>query len=214
MDNMLFSVPHRALAILLKRGLLEDYDLKSGGATSVLDGKEISIRLKPIAQNMPVFLAGKQGGRGLLSTPMQSHSLSEFLKRRCNELGIVASEGMRECSFYAWRNGAANRIYRNKGIEATRAIMGHSPGSNTFFDYHWTGAEQIDLFAVAAGEAEDQAAIESASEHMRCALWRVEQSYAKREAFIREYIDFVYQRRCPPRLVGPVEAVEVAPALQ
>lgn len=189
MKNLLFSVPHRALAILLGRGLLVNYSLRDDGVTKVLNGNEYSICIKPEAANAPVFLAAQEGGRGLIDKPMQSHSLSEFMKRSCNDLSIVSSEGCMEVSFYAWRNNASNQIFKAKGIEVTRALMGHSPDSNTFMKYYWSGIEPVDVFGVAAGESENKEMAES-SENRNMALHRAQKSSRDREeAFIRNYID-------------------------
>jgi len=57
------NFPHRALAILLKRDLLQDYSLSmSDGVKRLLKGKDVVIKLKDSAADTPVFLKAKPRG--------------------------------------------------------------------------------------------------------------------------------------------------------
>jgi hypothetical protein len=116
----IFSLPHRILTILLRRGYLKHHD----SAESLMQGREYNIAIKESAKKLPVFLAGTARGLGLSDEQASTSSLTMYIKPRTQWLGYED-----DCAFYSWRRKFGTQIDRKFGLEKTRIAMSHCPMS-------------------------------------------------------------------------------------
>jgi hypothetical protein len=176
-NNVELSIPHRLLAILMTRGLLRDYEATKDDVHRLINGIESTIRIKQEASDLPVFLRANPRGFGLTSYPMRSEALSQYLKSKARQVGLVTNTDSLDFSIYAWRRAASNKMEDAKGLDATRTLMHHDAGSSTYINHYARGPERFDLFAIATGE-EEESILDSA------ALRRIERRTIDRVAFL------------------------------
>jgi len=97
-DEVIYSIPHRLLALLLRRGYLQDHD----SVDSLLSGTEVSIATKESAQDKPIVATAMPQGVGL----DQDHAatcdaISAYVQRRARDFGLPIG-----ITHYAWRRSA------------------------------------------------------------------------------------------------------------
>lgn len=118
----MYSIPHRIMAIALRRGLLEDYqDLDS--ALDSGEGALTNIRIKQEALELPVVLAAEPKGFALIPGKAGSaNGISDYLQRVALRCGYP-----RGMTHYAWRRSFATNAARELGVDQARLAMGHEP---------------------------------------------------------------------------------------
>ena len=93
-------MPHRILALLLKRDYLQDYSiLEPDVASQLLRGNEYEIKLKDHALEHAVFLKSTPRGLTLIDEPMSAHGLSEYLHKCARQVGLISPKGGMLASF-------------------------------------------------------------------------------------------------------------------
>lgn len=112
----MYSIPHRLLAILLRRNLLKDHTT----VESLLSGEEIVIALVDNASDMPVIEASIPKGTSLISgRPASCDAISAYVQRRALDYGLPAG-----ITHYAWRRSAGTRMAEAKGPDKAREMLG------------------------------------------------------------------------------------------
>ncbi|PSK51867.1 hypothetical protein B9Z65_3134 [Elsinoe australis] len=106
-QDVTFSIPHRLLAILIRRKMLSDHTT----AASFLSGTEQRIAIKQSALSLPVVCADKIAGRGLDERrAIFASDISAFFQRRVVAFGLPPN-----VTPYAWRHPfAANASGESK----------------------------------------------------------------------------------------------------
>ncbi|KAI8202883.1 hypothetical protein K4K53_006062 [Colletotrichum sp. SAR 10_77] len=147
-SNLSLSVPHRFLVILLRRGYLTDYETIS----DLLNGRHKHIRIKAQQLESPVFIAGTARGLGIRDddTPLTSHALTEYIRRRGDQMGFELP-----VTFYSIRRQAGTEFSQILGENLAREIMSHDPDSRTLERFYVDKLRTTDVAAVALGEAKD-----------------------------------------------------------
>lgn len=183
-DNAELSLPHRIIALLLKRNYLEDYNLDEANVISrLLRSNEYQVKIKESALEHAVFLKSTPRGLHLVDEPMSAHGLSEYLHKCARQVGLICPKGGMQVSFYAWRRSAANRIQEATDVQTTRTVMHHDPSSTVFESHYSNLTNRIDLFAIAANEEPGLN-----DDTTSAALMRVEANMINREDFIKKFI--------------------------
>ena len=159
-DNAELSLPHRLLALLLKRNFLLDYESTEPGVVSkLLSGEEYRIKLRPEATEKLVFLKARPRGLSLVEDePMSAHALSDYLNKSSRSAGLISPRGAMSATFYAWRQSAANKLDEVTDTATTRTVMHHEAGSSVFETHYSNKVDRIDLWAIATGETSAVAA--------------------------------------------------------
>lgn len=140
-ENIPFSIPHRLLTILLRRGLLKDYS----SVEELFDGGLSNISIKPDALEQPMLFAVKARGFGLTDRPMRADSFSPYMSmvaRRC---------GLGHGTMYAWRNKAGTEVARAAGADKARYFLNHK-SDDTFEKHYDQGEYDLDVTAINIGE--------------------------------------------------------------
>lgn len=126
--NIVFSAAHRLLVIAIRRGILQDID----SLDDLFAYDRFQIFVKDRHLNDTVFFRGKPKGDGLdTDHPLASSALTEYLRRRGVQIGYD-----KPITWYSIRRRAATDMVRRVGLEATRFMLGHSPGSHTLEVYY------------------------------------------------------------------------------
>lgn len=87
-EDVMFSIPHRILAILIDRNYLADY----ASMNELLNDNKFNIKIKDSAKDQPVVLATGAKGMGLLSTPASCDAISAYVQRRAMDYGLPSGE--------------------------------------------------------------------------------------------------------------------------
>ncbi|KAL8981863.1 MAG: hypothetical protein Q9205_003475 [Flavoplaca limonia] len=160
-EDLIFSVPHRLLAILLRRGLLQDY-------TSVEDlfsGELSKITIKPEALDEPVFFSATRVGAGLTDVSALAGSFSiamQLVATRC---------GFGNGTMYAFRRQSGTKLSRAVGPDRARLAMGHDPSSTELERHYDQGEYDLDVTGIALDE-DYPAGGQAMQEDSRPALFR------------------------------------------
>ena len=125
--------------MLLRRNLLQDHD----DLNSLLSGTEKTIRIKSIAMDKAVFLAGGPRGLTVTDNPMSAKSLYRYTTERTMAEGYGRGAGP-----YAWRRKAGTEVQRQEGTETAQKFMTHAAGSDTFNKYYDQRAFDLPVFEI------------------------------------------------------------------
>lgn len=181
-EEVMYSIPHRILAIALRRGILADYD----DLDSLLKyGKDalININFKEEALELPVILAAMPKGTDLLpNKPGAAHGISDYIQRIALSLGFPPG-----LTHYAWRRSAATNMARTIGTEATREMMGHTPDSRALESSYKLGSVGIDVFAISMGQP--QASLTQMLGDDSLGVNRIKANASERANWIRDYVN-------------------------
>ncbi|KAL2070064.1 hypothetical protein VTL71DRAFT_14744 [Oculimacula yallundae] len=139
-QHISMSPPHRLLIMLLRRGFLQDHD----SLESLLNGKEKLIRIKGIAMDRPILLAGGPRGLSVTEKAMSAKSLYRYTLERTMAEGYGRGVGP-----YAWRRKAGTEVQRQQGTETAQKFMTHAAGSETFNKYYDQRAFDLPVFEIA-----------------------------------------------------------------
>ncbi|EME77334.1 uncharacterized protein MYCFIDRAFT_179910 [Pseudocercospora fijiensis CIRAD86] len=186
-DNIPLNPGYYMLLILLRRGFLKRYE----NFSQLLAGHDHHISIKEEALEQPIFLAAKEGGRGLNPGKAASAvSLSSYLRLRADEVGFTKDIG-----FYAWRRGTATNLSAVKSREVARTVLNHRPGSHVLEGSRYLDMfKKLDIGSIAYGE-DVQAGEERMKERSHEVLYRAELQLTKAEqdkmveAYVEKYID-------------------------
>lgn len=97
-EDVMYSIPHRLLAILLRRDLLQDYS----DLTQLLGDNKRLIKIKDSALDLPVVCAVEPKGVSIISgRPSSSDKISAYIQRRALDYGLPPG-----ITHYAWRRSA------------------------------------------------------------------------------------------------------------
>ncbi|KAI4217934.1 MAG: hypothetical protein LQ349_008949, partial [Xanthoria aureola] len=75
-DHIPFSLPHRLLTILIRRGLLRDIS----SVEELFNNELMNVAIKPEAMDYPVFLKS-MSGQILLDSPLNTNGFSHYMKK-------------------------------------------------------------------------------------------------------------------------------------
>jgi len=131
----IFSLPHRLLVMLLRRGYLEDHE----SLESLMNSRKHQIVMKKEAFNQPVFLSVSPRGLKLGDEPARSRSFTDYLKLRAQWIGYPFG-----ISFYSWRRKFATQVDRLMGAEQARKAMDHCPMSRIYESHYDQGLYDMD----------------------------------------------------------------------
>lgn len=139
--NLMLSVPHRVLAIALRRGALDQINTLD----ELIGGAQHYIRFKPDFLDTPVLLAGRP--RGLSVDPdkaLSASSLSAYLQQRGQMAGYKHN-----ISFYSIRRAAGTDFTRLLGPDRARSLMTHDPESRALELFYLDQRPTTDVTALA-----------------------------------------------------------------
>ncbi|KAF5711462.1 hypothetical protein FGLOB1_4965 [Fusarium globosum] len=142
-ENLVFSVPHRLLAMAIRRGILDGIETLDQLFTS--QTKYISI--KPEFLDKPVFLAAGPRGLTITQEPMRATALTTYISLRGQKIGYVDA-----LTFYSLRRRTANDLSRKIGKDAARSLMNHDPDSRTLEKYYLSLEDTLDVTGLALDE--------------------------------------------------------------
>lgn len=143
--NLMFSVPHRALVVALRRGALQNHTT----VRSLLDGNDQFITIKPEFLDKPVLVKGTARGLGVdPDKPMTSDGLTEYLSLRGRRAGYS-----QPITFYSIRRRAGTDFAKHFGTEMARDLMCHAPESRTLEKFYLDNHSTIDVSAANLGES-------------------------------------------------------------
>nr|OQO20459.1 hypothetical protein B0A51_11798 [Rachicladosporium sp. CCFEE 5018] len=134
-ELLVLSTPHRLLALALRRSLLRDH----ADVRSLMLGEEVTIRLRPEAGDLPVFLDG-EGLQNGITAPMKAYELNSSLRQ-----ATLAAGFKKGCSFYGFRREVSTAVSRKVDTEAAKKILDHHPDSATFIEHYDAGVDDVDL---------------------------------------------------------------------
>jgi len=158
--EVLYSIPHRILAMFLQRGYLARHDTLD----SLLSGDEAYIALKDAAKDKPLICCGTpRGNKVIKDEPMPAEGISGYVERSCVMFGLPTG-----ITHYAWRRSAGKYHHKDfnevqlifhqgtavaeaLGADNARKFLGHVRTSNAFETAYDQGPESIDVTAVALG---------------------------------------------------------------
>lgn len=139
-QNLVFSPAHRLLVIALRRRLLKNI----ATLDDLFNSPFHEIRVAQEYLDDTVFLAGTPKGTALdYKRPMTATAMTEYLRRRGNQLGYTMG-----LTWYAIRRRAATDMARRIGLSATRIFLGHTPDSQTLERYYLNVTETLDASGV------------------------------------------------------------------
>lgn len=142
-EDVMFSLPHRFLGIMLSRGILADHD----PSESLLSGTDIHIGIKEEAAALPVVCASVPKGVGLdLNKPASCDAISAYVQRRALDFGLPAG-----ITHYAWRRSAGTNVAEATSAEKAREFLGHEARSRTFETNYNQGLVAFDAMSIAMG---------------------------------------------------------------
>ena len=144
-DNLIFSVPHRLLAIAIRRKLLEGIET----VEDLLNGDLQFLTIKPDHLDDPVFYNAKEKGAGLTTEPLRAAYLTPYLKKRA---ALAGFEG--NITWYAIRRRSAAVLARSVGNDTARAILNHSPNTKALEQYYLNTPQKTDVTAISHGEGQ------------------------------------------------------------
>ena len=121
-DNLQFSVPHRLLALALRRGaLLNETTPEALFAPNGLN--EVLVRDEFL--DRPLFLRGQPKGIGLVDDePLKTQALTNYIQIRGHQVGFPTA-----LTWYAIRRRTATDMAAAFGADAARQLMAHDPGT-------------------------------------------------------------------------------------
>jgi hypothetical protein len=135
----LWADPSFAFLMLgLKRKVFEG-DFKT--FDDVVQSPLARLTVKPEFRDHPVFLASKSKGGLIPGKPLAAHNLNPVLKKACESIGILT-----RATIYNFRREAASHFVRTVGVEKTREILAHAPGSLCYAVYDF-GLQDADIAA-------------------------------------------------------------------
>ena len=140
-DHIPFSLPHRLLTILIRRGLLRDIS----SVEELFNNELMNVAIKPEAMDYPVFLKS-MSGQILLDSPLNTNGFSHYMKKVAIRCGLGTG------TMYAWRNKAATETARAVGPDKARMFLNHSAQSRTFEEYYDEAEYDLDVTAIALAE--------------------------------------------------------------
>ena len=144
-ENLLFSVPHRLLTIALRRNLIV-------GVETVADlfaDDRFNVTFKAEALSQPVLCASnKRQGTGVdLASPLAAPAITRYLTLAGRRAGFTE-----DVTFYSIRRRVATELSRIIGVDATRQILDHEPGTKTLERHYMGFAYGRDLVGTGLGE--------------------------------------------------------------
>ena len=83
-DTMFLSMPHRLLAIALRRGLLKRYKT----VDELFEGNTRQIAIKDEHLDSPILLGAKAQGEGVTGEPLSAQAITVYLKDRGLKVGF------------------------------------------------------------------------------------------------------------------------------
>ncbi|KAL2421149.1 hypothetical protein ABEF95_002031 [Exophiala dermatitidis] len=161
-SNLQFSVPHRLMAMAIRRKALVGIDT----VDEALDGTAMNILIKAEFLDKPVLISGVSRGNAVdPDRPLSSNALTQYLKLRGRQVGFPE-----DITFYSIRRRFATDLARVFGNDAAREIMGHDPKSSILERYYLDFACLKNLVAVGLQEnvdnQHDLLTVESHSQYM------------------------------------------------
>lgn len=140
-DHIPFSLPHRLLTILIRRGLLRDYTT----VEELFNGQDVNVIIKPEGLDQPVLLKGKSHGY-LQDSPHNASGFTIYMKK------VALRCGLGNGTMYAWRNKAATEVARAVGPDKARMFLNHSTRSRVLEEYYDEAEYDLDVTAIALAE--------------------------------------------------------------
>jgi hypothetical protein len=179
-EDVMYSLPHRILAVLIRRRYLRDHHT----VRSLIDGQEVQIHIKHEAMLLPVICqAGPKGLDIFPEKALSAISVSTYMSKRAMDFGLPA-----HITFYAWRRSAATNVGELLGADKARAFLGHGPHSTSFEEHYDQGTVTYDVMGMAMGRRPAAAAVVMQDENLT--VNRIREHTNNRhqwmEAFVRD----------------------------
>ncbi|SMR48162.1 unnamed protein product [Zymoseptoria tritici ST99CH_1E4] len=142
-EDSLFSLPHRLLALALRRGFLAHYDT----VDELLKDTRTKITFKPMAMKQPVVLANSPKGIDLISgKPARASGLTTYLQRIALDFGLPPNVTM-----YIWRRSAGTTVGRALGDTSAKGFLGHNMDHKSYETSYEQGPIAMDVMNIAMG---------------------------------------------------------------
>ncbi|KAF5722886.1 hypothetical protein FMUND_2242 [Fusarium mundagurra] len=148
-ENLVFSVPHRLLAMAIRRGILCGIET----VDQLFSSRAKYILIKPEFLDKPVFLAAGPRGLKITQEPMRATALTTYISLRGQKIGYADV-----LTFYSLRRRTANDLSRKIGKDAARSLMNHDPDSRTLEKYYLSLEDTLDVSGLALDEIDGDTA--------------------------------------------------------
>lgn len=147
-SNLTFSIPHRLLAIGIRRGIFRD--ISSIDDLFALERHAVNVKEAHLMD--PILLAGKPKGGGVADSALSSRALSSYLTDRGRKVGY----GER-VTFYSILRRSATNLAKKIGLSATRILMNHEGDDQILEGYYLNILPTIDVTSHGLDDDDDDA---------------------------------------------------------